>query len=155
MWWIRAMIFCVCLPGIMENSINYHGRVMEFYYQIPVGTLNKNVSLCSISCIEQFDIISFSSIQEFVVIQASPKRKRVLTEHQKEVKREKRYERHVRVFSIRKEEPLPELSPQMPVSGYSWSRRTQVADKVVSPSCFRSSLPSFVSILMVSTPSLL
>ena len=45
-------------------------------------------------------------------------------------------------LSLRKEEPLPELSPQMPVSGYSWPRRTQVADKAVSPSCFRSSLPS-------------
>ena len=43
--------------------------------------------------------------------------------------------------SLRKKEPLPELSPQMPVSGYSWPRRTQVADKAVSPSCFRSSLP--------------
>ena len=32
--------------------------------------------------------------------------------------------------------------PQTPVSGYSWPRRTQVADKVVSPSCFRSSLSS-------------
>ena len=45
-------------------------------------------------------------------------------------------------LSLRKEEPLPELSPQTPVSGYSWPRRTQMADKVVSPSCFRSSLPS-------------
>ena len=45
-------------------------------------------------------------------------------------------------LSLRKEEPLPELSPQMPVSGYSWPRRTQVADKAVSLSCFRSSLPS-------------
>ena len=45
-------------------------------------------------------------------------------------------------LSLRREEPLPELSPQTPVSGYSWPRRTQVADKAVSPSCFRSSLPS-------------
>ena len=45
-------------------------------------------------------------------------------------------------LSLRKEEPLPELSPQTPVSGYSWPRRTQVVDKAVSPSCFRSSLPS-------------
>ena len=44
-------------------------------------------------------------------------------------------------LSLRKEEPHPELSPQTPVSGYSWPRRTQVADKAVSPSCFRSSLP--------------
>ena len=44
--------------------------------------------------------------------------------------------------SLPREEPLPELSPQTPVSGYSWPRRTQVADKAVSPSCFRSSLPS-------------
>ena len=28
------------------------------------------------------------------------------------------------------------------VSSYCWPRRTQVADKVVSPSCFRSSVPS-------------
>ena len=45
-------------------------------------------------------------------------------------------------LSLRKEEPLPELSPQTPVSGYSWPRRTQMADKVISPSCFRSSLSS-------------
>ena len=45
-------------------------------------------------------------------------------------------------LSLRKEEPLPELSPQTPVSGYSWPRRTQVADKAVSPSCSRSALPS-------------
>ena len=37
---------------------------------------------------------------------------------------------------------FPELFPQTPVSGYSWPHRTQVADNVVSPSCFRSSLPS-------------
>ena len=36
---------------------------------------------------------------------------------------------------------LPELFPQTPVSSYSWPRSTQVADKIVSPSCFRSSLP--------------
>ena len=42
-------------------------------------------------------------------------------------------------LSHRKEEPLPELFPQTPVSGYSWPRRTQVAHKVVSPSC--SGLP--------------
>ena len=33
-------IFCVGLPGIMENSVNCHGKVMEFYYQISVGTLH-------------------------------------------------------------------------------------------------------------------
>ena len=48
-------------------------------------------------------------------------------------------------LSLRKEEPLPELFPQTLVSSYSWPHRTQVADKVVSPSCFRSSLRSFVS----------
>ena len=32
-------IFCVCLPGIMENYVTCHGKVMEFYYQISVGTL--------------------------------------------------------------------------------------------------------------------
>ena len=46
-----------------------------------------------------------------------------------------------RVFSLRKEELLPELFPQTPVSSYSWPRSTQVADNIVSPSCFRSSLP--------------
>ena len=35
--------------------------------------------------------------------------------------------------------PLLELSPQTPVSDYSWPHRTHVADEVVSPSCFRSS----------------
>ena len=24
----------LCLPGIMENSVNCHGKVMEFYYLI-------------------------------------------------------------------------------------------------------------------------
>ena len=28
------LIFCVCLPGIMENRVNDHGKVKEFYYQI-------------------------------------------------------------------------------------------------------------------------
>ena len=32
-------------------------------------------------------------------------------------------------LSLRKEEPLPELSPQTPVSRYSWPRRIQVAYK--------------------------
>ena len=45
------------------------------------------------------------------------------------------------LLSISNEDPLPELFPQTSVSGYSWPRRTQVADQVVSPSCFRSSLP--------------
>ena len=40
------------------------------------------------------------------------------------------------VLSLRKEEPLPELFPQTPVSSYYWPRRTEVADKIVSPSCF-------------------
>ena len=31
------MIFCVCLPGIMENRVNCHGKVTEFYYQISLG----------------------------------------------------------------------------------------------------------------------
>ena len=44
-------------------------------------------------------------------------------------------------LSLRKEERLPELFPQTPVSSYSWPCRTQVADKIVSPSCSRSSLP--------------
>ena len=34
-----SMIFCVCLPGIMENSVNCCGKVTEFYYQIYAGTL--------------------------------------------------------------------------------------------------------------------
>ena len=45
-------------------------------------------------------------------------------------------------ISLRKDEPNPEMYPQTPISGYYWPRRTKVADKVVSPSCFRSSLPS-------------
>ena len=44
-------------------------------------------------------------------------------------------------LSLHKEEPLPELFPQTLVSSYYWPRRSQVADKIVSPSCFRSSLP--------------
>ena len=38
------MIFCVGLPGIMENSVNCHGKVMELYYQISVGTLYVYIS---------------------------------------------------------------------------------------------------------------
>ena len=38
-------------------------------------------------------------------------------------------------LSPRKEEPLRELFPQTPASGYSWPCRTHVADKLVSPSC--------------------
>ena len=37
---MHAIIFCVCLPGIMENSINCHGKVMDLYFQISVGTLD-------------------------------------------------------------------------------------------------------------------
>ena len=33
------LIFCGCLPGIMENDVTCHGKVMEFYYHISVGTL--------------------------------------------------------------------------------------------------------------------
>ena len=47
---IHVMIFCVCLPGILENSVNCQGNVMEFYYVISVGTLFK-VSLVSCSCL--------------------------------------------------------------------------------------------------------
>ena len=28
----------------MGNIVNYHGKVMEFYYQISVGTLNVYIS---------------------------------------------------------------------------------------------------------------
>ena len=41
-------------------------------------------------------------------------------------------ERERGYLSLRKEEPLPELSPQTPVSGYSWPRRNQVADNAQS-----------------------
>ena len=47
-----------------------------------------------------------------------------------------------RFLSLRKKEPLPELPTQTPVSSYSWPCRVQVANTVVSPSCFRSFLPS-------------
>ena len=33
-------MICVCLPDIMENSINCHGKILEFYYQISVGTVS-------------------------------------------------------------------------------------------------------------------
>ena len=39
MCWICAMIFCVCLPGIVENGVSCHGKVLEFYYQISVRTV--------------------------------------------------------------------------------------------------------------------
>ena len=33
------MIFCVCLPGIIENSVlDCHGKFIKFYFQISVGT---------------------------------------------------------------------------------------------------------------------
>ena len=40
MWWICAMIFCVCLPGIMENSVNGLGKIVGFYYQLYVWKVN-------------------------------------------------------------------------------------------------------------------
>ena len=49
---------------------------------------------------------------------------------------------HQGFFHPVKEEPLHELSPQTPVSVYSWPRRARVADNVVSSSCFKPSLPS-------------
>ena len=33
------MALCFCLPGIMENSVNCHGNVIEFYYRISAGIL--------------------------------------------------------------------------------------------------------------------
>ena len=45
-------------------------------------------------------------------------------------------------LSLRKEDILPGLFPQTPVSGYYWLCSTDVAYKVVSPSCVRSSLSS-------------
>ena len=45
-------------------------------------------------------------------------------------------------LSLCKEEPLSALSSQTPLSRYYLPRRTQVEDKVVSPSCFRRSLSS-------------
>ena len=38
--WNAQMILCVSLLGIMENSINCRGKVMEFDYQISVETLH-------------------------------------------------------------------------------------------------------------------
>ena len=33
------LIFCVCLPGIIENSVlDCHGKFIKFYFQISVGT---------------------------------------------------------------------------------------------------------------------
>ena len=43
---ICMMIFYVCLPGIMENSVNCQGKVMEFYYLIFVGTLYYATGMC-------------------------------------------------------------------------------------------------------------
>ena len=40
-------------------------------------------------------------------------------------------------LSLHKEEPLSELSPQTPVSGYYWPHVTQVTDEAIPPSCFR------------------
>ena len=37
------MIFCVCLRGIMENDVTCHGKVIAFYYQISVGTLQRTM----------------------------------------------------------------------------------------------------------------
>ena len=38
------MNFCVSLPGIVENSVSFHGKVMGFYYEIFAGTLIRPVS---------------------------------------------------------------------------------------------------------------
>ena len=55
-------------------------------------------------------------------------------------------------LSHRNEEPLPELSPKTPVSGYYWPRRTQVADKLALH--LVQVFPAVLSILVVSTLSL-
>ena len=33
------MIFCVCLPSIMENDVSYHGKVMEFSWNFIITFL--------------------------------------------------------------------------------------------------------------------
>ena len=59
---------------------------------------------------------------------------------------------------FQKEEPLPELFPQMPVSGYYWPRRTQVSNNVVSPSsllpCPTPGLIAFLTICNTYQPIL-
>ena len=36
---IRAMIFCGCVPGIMENIVNYHGKYRKLSWKSNVGIL--------------------------------------------------------------------------------------------------------------------
>ena len=54
------MIFCVCLPGIMENSVNCHGRVMELYYQISVVTLHTTTSYVCLLSADNRDVTNVS-----------------------------------------------------------------------------------------------
>ena len=44
---MNTMIFCVCLPGIMENNVHFLGKVMEFYYQISVVAACASVVYCA------------------------------------------------------------------------------------------------------------
>ena len=64
------MVFCVCLPGIKENSVNCHGKVMEFYYQISVEPFVKHDD-CSAHCYRDrhrnaisFSLCCFHSVGE-------------------------------------------------------------------------------------------
>ena len=41
------MIFCVCVSCILENSVNCHGKVMEFYYQISVNVVHVSLAASS------------------------------------------------------------------------------------------------------------
>ena len=42
-------MFCLnCLHVITENRVNYHRKVMAFYYKISVGTLNE----CDYRCLQ-------------------------------------------------------------------------------------------------------
>ena len=57
MWWIRAIIFCVCLPGIVENGVNCHGKSWKSHgillsdfcgnpvYNVRVGTIHRYIAI--------------------------------------------------------------------------------------------------------------
>ena len=62
------MISCFSLPGIMANSVNCHGKVEEFYYQISMGTLSvllyPRVTLDTVLCLQ----VAVTCICLFVIL---------------------------------------------------------------------------------------
>ena len=77
------MIFCVCLPGIVENSVNCHGKVMEFYYKIYVSQSHSMYIYLTVvvNCFSE-DVVSTVSLLHWV---GDISRMHTITSHQSTV----------------------------------------------------------------------